>query len=281
MQTTRLSSRIWLGLALGLAATASSLSLAHAKDIVWARYGDIDTLDPHRATSTLSLQVWGLVYDTLLATDATGAPVPNLAKSWEVSSDGLQYTFKLASGVKCHDGTELDANDVKYTVDRAFHAANPSVPKAAWGPIPPPEAAYPRVAGLGMNAAELAANPRLTEWVVHDLTQDPRLPYDPAAFDAAGLCVSIDYLTQPLAVLREAGRVLRPSAPLVITFSNRCFPTKAIALWHHLDDEGHVALVAQWLRDSGAFADVTALDRSPRGRGDPLFAVIGRALAPG
>ncbi len=152
---------------------------------------------------------------------------------------------------------------------------------SSWISHLPPEAAYPRVAGLGMNAAELAANPRLTEWVVHDLNQDPRLPYDPAAFDAAGLCVSIDYLTQPLAVLREAGRVLRPGAPLVITFSNRCFPTKAIALWHHLDDEGHVALVAQWLRDSGAFADVTTLDRSPRGRGDPLFAVIGRALAPG
>ena len=60
---------------------------------------------------------------------------------------------------------------------------------------------------------------------------------------------------------------MRPGAPLVITFSNRCFPTKAIALWHHLDDEGHVALVAQWLRDSGAFADVTTLARRPRGRG--------------
>ena len=37
---------------------------ATAKDLVWARYGDIDTLDPHRATSTLSLQVWSLIYDT-------------------------------------------------------------------------------------------------------------------------------------------------------------------------------------------------------------------------
>ena len=152
---------------------------------------------------------------------------------------------------------------------------------SSWISHLPPEAAYHRVAGLGMNAAELAANPRLTEWVVHDLNHDPRLPYDNAGFDGAGLCVSIDYLTQPLAVLREAGRVLRPGAPLVITFSSRCFPTKAIALWHHLDDEGHVALVAQWLRDSGAFADVTSLDRSPRGRGDPLFGIIGRAPAPG
>jgi peptide/nickel transport system substrate-binding protein len=163
VQTTRLSSRIWLGLALGLAATASSLSLAHAKDIVWARYGDIDTLDPHRATSTLSLQVWGLVYDTLLATDATGAPVPNLAKSWEVSSDGLQYTFKLASGVKCHDGTELDANDVKYTVDRAFDAAKSSVTKASWGPITKTEVVDPLTVRLTLETPFVAMIPFLAD----------------------------------------------------------------------------------------------------------------------
>ena len=152
---------------------------------------------------------------------------------------------------------------------------------SSWISHLPPEVAYTRVAGLGMNAVELAANPRLTEWVVHDLNTDPRLPYSSAAFDGAAICVSIDYLTQPQAVLRELGRVLRPGAPLVVTFSNRCFPTKAIALWHHLDDEGHVSLVAQWLRDSAVFGDVLTLDRSPRGRSDPLYAVIGRALAPG
>lgn len=152
---------------------------------------------------------------------------------------------------------------------------------SSWISHLPPEAAYARVAGLGMNAVELAANPRLTEWVVHDLNQEPRLPYASAAFDGAGICVSIDYLIQPVAVLREVGRVLRPGAPLVVTFSNRCFPTKAIALWQHLDDEGHVSLVAQWLRDSGAFGNIVRLDRSPRDRGDPLYAVIGRALAPG
>src|SRR5262245_30247885 len=81
---------------------------ARAKDIVWARYGDIDTLDPHRATSTLSLQVWSLIYDTLLATDQDGKPVPHIAKSWTTSPDGTEYTFALNDGVKCHDGTPLD-----------------------------------------------------------------------------------------------------------------------------------------------------------------------------
>lgn len=113
MKAEGLTRRLARSLALGLVITASSLTPVLAADIVWARYGDVDTLDPHRATSTLSLQVWSQIYDTLLATDATGAPVPNLAKSWEVSPDGLTYTFRLADGVKCHDGTPLDANDVK------------------------------------------------------------------------------------------------------------------------------------------------------------------------
>ena len=108
---------------------------AEAKDIVWARYGDIDSLDPHRATSTLSLQVWSLIYDTLLATDADGNPVPHVAESWTVNRDGTEYVFTLHEGVVCHDGTPLDASDVKYTIDRAFDPANPSVTQASWGPI--------------------------------------------------------------------------------------------------------------------------------------------------
>ncbi len=147
---------------------------------------------------------------------------------------------------------------------------------SSWVSHLPAEAEYRRVAGLGMNAVELGANPQLSEWVVHDLNRDPRLPYGTAEFDGAAMCVSVDYLTQPVRVLREAARVLRPGAPLVITFSNRCFPTKAIAAWLDLDDAGHVRLVAQWLREAGTWEDITAHDRSPR-RGDPLYAVVGRA----
>lgn len=121
--------------AIAAMALAASAGAASAKDIVWARYGDIDSLDPHRATSTLSLQVWGLIYDTLLATDKDGKPVPNLAKSWTSNADGTEYTFKLVDGALCHDGTPLDANDVKYTVDRAFDEKNPSVTKSSWGPV--------------------------------------------------------------------------------------------------------------------------------------------------
>ena len=147
---------------------------------------------------------------------------------------------------------------------------------SSWVSHLPPEVSYRRVAGLGMNAQELAANPRLTEWVVQNLNREPRLPYGDAELDGAGLCVSIDYLTQPVAVLREAGRVLRPGAPMVITFSNRCFPSKAVAIWLQLNDADHLALVGRLLEEAGNWEGIAQLDRSPRGRGDPLYAVVGR-----
>jgi peptide/nickel transport system substrate-binding protein len=120
-----------------LAALAFSVTATagQAQEVVWARYGDIDSLDPHRATSTLSMQVWDQIYETLLAFDMNGQPQPHIAKSWEISDDGLEYTFTLQEGVLCHDGTPFDANDVKFTVDRAFDEKTPSLTKTSWGPI--------------------------------------------------------------------------------------------------------------------------------------------------
>ena len=146
----------------------------------------------------------------------------------------------------------------------------------SWVSHLPPEVAYSSVTGLGMNAAELAANPRLTTRIVQNLNVDPVLPFDTSSIDGACICVSVDYLTQPVQVLREVGRVLKNSAPLVITFSNRCFPTKVIAPWLSLDDAGRVELVKSFLEAAGNFASVTTLNRSPQ-RGDPLYAVIGHA----
>ena len=152
---------------------------------------------------------------------------------------------------------------------------------SSWISHLPPEAAYARVVGLGMNAAELAANPRLSDRVVQNLNANPRLPFSDGEFDAAGLCVSIDYLADPVGVLRETARVLRPGGPLVVTFSNRCFPTKAVAVWHALDDAGHGALVAALFRAAGGdiWTPAETFDRSPSSSGspgDPLFAVVAR-----
>lgn len=149
---------------------------------------------------------------------------------------------------------------------------------ASWLSHLPPGARYRRVAGLGMNADELDNNPALTERLVHDLNAEPKLPYGDREFDACGVCVSIDYLTRPVEVLREVRRVLAPGAPLVITFSNRCFPNKVVAAWHVLDAHGQIRLVSHYLDASGPWDGVRACKATRRNMlADPLYAVIARA----
>ena len=149
---------------------------------------------------------------------------------------------------------------------------------SSWISHLPPEVEYRRVIGLGMNEVELRRNERLDSFVIQNLNADPRLPFGTGEFDGVGICVSIDYLTRPVEVLREVGRVLKVGAPVVVTFSNRCFPTKAVAVWHRLDDRGHMGLVEGYLEEAGNFARVRGVDRSPRRLfSDPLYAVIGES----
>lgn len=130
--------------------------------------------------------------------------------------------------------------------------------------------------GHGMNAEELAANPRLTEWFVRDLNREPTLPLADARFDGAMCCVSVQYLRRPVAVFAEVRRVLKPGAPFIVSFSNRCFPTKAVAIWRALDLPRHAGLVRLYCERAGFPAiDVQVL---ADGRDcDPLVAVIGTA----
>ncbi len=149
---------------------------------------------------------------------------------------------------------------------------------SSWVSHLPPELEYKRVVGLGMNEAELRRNPRLDEYVVQNLNRTPELPFGDGEFDGVGICVSIDYLVRPVEVLREVGRVLGVGAPVVITFSNRFFPTKAVAIWHQLDDEGHMRLVERYLEEAGNFLNIRSLDRSARRLfSDPLYAVVGES----
>ena len=147
---------------------------------------------------------------------------------------------------------------------------------SSWVSHLPEEKSFSRVAGLGLNAAELAANPRLTENVVQSLNREPLLPFGNDEFDGAAICASVQYLTEPIKVFREIARVLKDNAPLVVTFSNRCFPTKAVYAWNALDDTGHVELVREYFARSECFREIEIRRHEPRG-GDPLFGVIGRA----
>jgi SAM-dependent methyltransferase len=152
---------------------------------------------------------------------------------------------------------------------------------SSWVSHLPPEVTYRRVIGLGMNDVELRRNERLESYVVQNLNTHHRLPFGNGEFDGAGICVSIDYLTRPVEVLREVGRVLKVGAPVSITFSNRCFLTKAVEIWHRLDDAGHMRLVEGYLQEAGNFRDIHSLDRSPDHLfSDPLYAVVGRSTGP-
>ena len=127
---------------------------------------------------------------------------------------------------------------------------------------------------LGMNAAELAANAMADSSVVRDLNADPTLPFDDDRFDAVTCCVSVDYLVRPIEVFREVARVLAPGGLFVCTFSNRCFPTKAIHGWLANDEAMRCTIVAEYFRRSGGWDEPQiALCTPPSTSGDPLYAV--------
>ncbi|HEY1426831.1 MAG TPA: methyltransferase domain-containing protein [Caulobacteraceae bacterium] len=148
---------------------------------------------------------------------------------------------------------------------------------SSWVSHLPAEVAFTEVIGHGMNAEELAANPRLTRRFVQDLNADPRLPLDDASLDAAMICVGVQYLQNPVPVLADVARVLKAGAPLIVSFSNRCFPTKAVAVWLRLNDAGHAQLVRLYL-DAAGFSAIETHVLSDGSRCDPMYAVVGRGI---
>jgi SAM-dependent methyltransferase len=147
---------------------------------------------------------------------------------------------------------------------------------SSWVSHLPDDITYGEVIGHGMNAEELAANPQLTRWFVQDLNADPRLPLESASLDAAMICVGVQYLQDAVPVLADVRRTLKAGAPLIVSFSNRCFPTKAVAVWLRLNDAGHAALVQLYLEAAG-FSDIETHLLSDGSHCDPMYAVVGRA----
>lgn len=127
---------------------------------------------------------------------------------------------------------------------------------ASWHSHLPPELEPALVAGLGLNAEELAANPQLQEHQVHDLNEDPILPYPDAGFDAVVCTVSVEYLTRPVEVFAEVARVLRPGGCFVVTFSNRWFPPKVVRIWEGIHELERPGLVLEYFLKSGRFEDL-------------------------
>lgn len=120
---------------------------------------------------------------------------------------------------------------------------------------------YGRVVGVGMNGNELAANKQLTEYVVQDLNEQPIMnQFEDNSFDVICNVVSVDYLTKPRFIFEEMFRILKPGGIALMSFSNRCFPTKAIAMWLQADDIGRLTIVGSYYHYSGKWDCVEALD---------------------
>src|SRR3954454_9328450 len=150
-------------------------------------------------------------------------------------------TFAPAAAEVAHDS--IFAREAPYTrIDGAAIAAVTKLYRevlpaggavldimSRWVPHLAPEAPYRRVVGIGIERRALAENPFLDEWRLQDLNRNPILPFPNAEFDGATICAAVQYLARPAEVFREIARVLKPGAPLIVTFSNRCLATKAIA----------------------------------------------------
>jgi len=111
-----------------------------------------------------------------------------------------------------------------------------------------------QITGLGMNAAELEANPQLAASLLHDLNQEPRLPFGDASFDTVICSVSVEYLARPFETFSEVARVLKSGGHFIVTFSDRWFPPKVIQLWTELHPYERMGLVLEYFRQTGQFS---------------------------
>ncbi len=126
-----------LGLA-GVAALALSAgaALAAKTTITVGMQLEPPHLDPTSAAAgAIDSVTYANIFEGLTRFTSTGAIVPALAESWEISDDGLTYTFKLHEGVKFHDGTTMDAEDVKFSLDRARGEDSQNAQKALFSAI--------------------------------------------------------------------------------------------------------------------------------------------------
>jgi SAM-dependent methyltransferase len=124
---------------------------------------------------------------------------------------------------------------------------------AGWDSHIPSTIQPQRVLGLGLNRNELSKNQALTEYHIHDLNKDPSLPFPDCTFDTVLNVVSVDYLTKPIDVFREVGRILKPGGLFLVIFSNRMFEQKAVKIWRQSGEEERVVLVEEFFKQAGIF----------------------------
>jgi len=149
---------------------------------------------------------------------------------------------------------------------------------SSWRSHWPEGHAKQRMVGLGLNNIEMRENPDLDEYVVHNVNNDPALPFDDDSFDAVLITVSAQYLTKPVETFKQVNRVLRPGGVFIVSFSNRMFATKAVLIWRNNTDRGRVDLVGTYMEAAENFEDIQAsfLNAETSPPDDPMFAVFSR-----
>lgn len=140
----------------------------------------------------------------------------------------------------------------------------------SWQSHLPDELTGLQATGVGLNAEALAANPRLSRRLIHDLNREPRLPFDQGEFDLVLCSLSVEYLLRPIEVFAEVARVLKPGAAFVLSFSQRWFPPKAVRIWTHLHPFERIGLVLDYFKRSAEYRDAGSetLRGLPRPRQD-------------
>jgi SAM-dependent methyltransferase len=159
---------------------------------------------------------------------------------------------------------------------------------SSWQSHIPDRFNYEKVIGLGLNEQELKKNPQLNSYVVHDLNKNPVLPFESDSFDAVVCTVSVEYLTDPLAIFEEVARVLRQEGYFILTFSNRWFPPKVVKVWKEVHEFERMGLVLEYFIQLERFKElhtysVRGMPRPKEDKyfpdlrfSDPIFAVWGQ-----
>ncbi len=106
---------------------------------------------------------------------------------------------------------------------------------------------------LGLYEEELNANKTLGEYIIHDINKDPTLPFNSNSFDVVLNTLSVQYITRPLELFKEVGRMLKPKGLFLVIFSNRMFYPKAVRPWKESSEEERIILVDEYFKASGLF----------------------------
>lgn len=142
--------------------------------------------------------------------------------------------------------------------------------------------------GLGLNQKELNKNAALDHRTVHDLNQNPTLPFKNQQFDLVICSLSVEYLTQPKEIFKEITRILKPGAHLIITFSDRWLTQKVTRIWKMLYAFERIGLVTDFFKSTERFENLSTESiqgyyrpyKDPLYRekqeSDPVFAVWGQ-----